>query len=224
MNDESNSAAPKQWNVQSIVPWVAIGISVVALVVAVMALDGQGKGASQTLTKTSKQSSPFALPLGSSFPAPKQSNDQAPDLSSMTPQEMADRLFNRVMTASENGNTKEALVFVPMAVEAYNNLGTLDNDARYHLALIHMVAGDIKNTKVQLAKLRQSAPKHLLGLMAEYQIASQSGNKDSAAQVYKSFLAAYDKEIAEVRAEYQDHRGSIERFRQAAQASMAGKK
>ena len=87
-----------------------------------------------------------------------------------------------------------------------------------------MTAGDIKSARVQLEKLRQSVPNHLLGFMLEHQIAERSGKKDSAAQAYKAFLAAYDAEIAKGRAEYQDHQNSLERFHKAAQASMAGKK
>ena len=60
--------------------------------------------------------------------------------------------------------------------------------------------------------------------MLEHQIAERSGNKDSAARAYKAFLAAYDAEIATGREEYQDHLNTIERFRTAAQASVAGKK
>ena len=142
----------------------------------------------------------------------------------MTPRQAADRLFNRVMAAAERGDTAEALQFVPMALEAYDHLGTLDNDARYHVALIHMTAGDIESARVHLDKLRQSASNHLLGIMLEHQIAEQDGNQDSAARAYEAFLAAYDTEIATGRTEYQDHRGGIERFRKAAEASMAARK
>jgi hypothetical protein len=60
--------------------------------------------------------------------------------------------------------------------------------------------------------------------MLEHQIAERGGKKESAARAYKSFLAAYDTEMAAARAEYQDHQGSVERFRAAAQAGMTGKK
>lgn len=142
----------------------------------------------------------------------------------MTRRQAADQLFNRIMAASERGDAEEALRFVPMALQAYDRLGTLDNDARYHVALINMTAGNIESTRVHLDKLRQSVPDHLLGIMLEHQIAERSGNQDSAARTYKAFLAAYDAEIAVGRAEYQDHRSGIERFRKAAEASMAGKK
>lgn len=203
---------PKQWNAQMIAPWAAIGIASVALVVALAALFDRGSGAAAP--------APFSLPMTSTIPAP----GQPVDLSSITPREAADRLFNRVMTASEGGDTVEALRFAPMALQAYDNLGTLDNDARYHVALIHLTADDTQSARVQLDKLRQSVPNHLLGFMLEHQIAERSGKKDSAARANKAFLSAYDAEIATGRVEYQEHRGSIERFHKAAQASMAGKR
>ena len=111
-----------------------------------------------------------------------------------------------------------------MALEAYNNLGTLDNDARYHVALLHLTAGDGKSARAQVDQLRKSVPKHLLGFMLEQQIAESGGKQDSAARAFKAFLAAYDAEIATGREEYQDHLNTIERFRKAAQTSVAGKK
>ena len=204
--------APRQWDAQTIAPWAALSIASVALAVALVSWFGRGSGAAAT--------APLSLPTAATVAAP----GEPVDLASLSPREAADRLFNRVMAANERGDTVEALKFAPMALQAYDNLETLDNDARYHVALIHMMAEDIKSTRAQLDKLRQSAPNHLLGFMLERQIAERSGNKDSAARAYQAFLAAYDAEIAQGRTEYQDHRSSIERFREAAQASMAGKK
>jgi predicted Zn-dependent protease len=142
----------------------------------------------------------------------------------MSPRQAADRLFNRVMAASENGDSAEALRFAPMALQAYNNLGTLDNDARYHVALLHLTTDDTKGARVQVDLLRKSVPRHLLGFMLEHEIAERSGKQDSAARAFKAFLAAYDAEIATGREEYQDHLNTIERFRKAAHAGVAGKK
>jgi len=205
-------AAPASWNAQTIAPWAALGIATIALAVALVALFGRGKSA--------EAPAPLFPPLSSTVPVP----GQLPDLASISPRQAADRLFNRVMAASENGDTAEALKFAPMAIQAYDSLGTLDNDARYHVALLHITAGDIKNARVQIDLLRKTAPNHLLGFMLEHQIAERDGNKDTAARAYKGFLAAYDAEIATGREEYQDHVKSIERFRTAAQTSVAGKK
>jgi hypothetical protein len=205
-------AAPKQWSAQTIAPWIAMGIATIALLVALMSWFGRGSGVVEQM--------PSSLPMSSTAPAPGQSVD----LASMSPREAANRLFNRVMIANESGNTAEALKFAPMALQAYDNLGTLDNDARYHVALIRMTTGDIDGVRVQIEMLRKSVPNHLLAFTLEQQIAERSGNKDSVARAYKGFLAAYDAEIAKGREEYQDHLGSIDRFRKAAQAGVAGKK
>lgn len=158
--------------------------------------------------------------MSSTVPVP----GQPPDLASMSPRQAADRLFNRVMAASENGDNAEALRFAPMALQAYNILGTMDNDARYHVALLHLAVDDSKSARVQIDMLRKSVPKHLLAFMLEHQIAERSGKQDSTARVFKAFLAAYDAEMAVGREEYQDHLNTLERFRKTAQASVAGKK
>jgi hypothetical protein len=208
----TGAVAPAPWNAQAIAPWAALGVATLALVVALLSLSSRDKDAV----------APEALfpPLSSTVPVP----GQPPDLSSMTPREAADRLFNRVMAAGENGDSAEALRFTPMALQAYDSLGTLDNDARYHVALLHLTAGDIKSARVQVDQLRKSVPKHLLGFMLEHEIAERSGKQDSVARTYKAYVAAYDAEIATGREEYQDHMNTLERFRKAAQASVAGKK
>ena len=91
---------------------VALGIATFALAVALVALFDRGK---EAVTPA-----PLFPPLSSTVPAPGQSVD----LASLSPRQAADRLFNRVMAASENGDTAEALQFAPMALQAYNNLGT----------------------------------------------------------------------------------------------------
>ena len=142
------------------------------------------------------------------------------DLSAMTPREAADRLFNRVMMASEQGNTEEALQFAPMALMAYGRVDELDADAHYHMGRIYMVAGDIENAGKQIAILKQDAPNHLLGLLLEHTIAEQSGDRDAAARAKAAFAAAYDAEMTTGRSEYQDHTVSIENFRTVAAGPM----
>jgi len=196
------------------VPWIALGMATVALVVSLLAWFDRGD---------SSTVQPAPLRFSQSLSTPFPDTGQPPDLSSMSPREAADRLFNRVMTASENGNTEEAQRFMPMALQAYDRVGTLDNDARYHVALLHLTAGDMKSVRAQIDKLRKSAPHHLFGYMLEREMAERSGKQDGVARANKAFLAAYDAEMASGRMEYQEHRGNIERFRVAAQASKAGK-
>src|SRR5438045_78744 len=60
----------------------------------------------------------------------------APDISSMSPEERAARLFDRVMRYDEQGKRDSLLVFAPMALNAYEMIGTLDTDQRYDLGRI----------------------------------------------------------------------------------------
>lgn len=202
----------QQTYAQTVAPWAAIGIASIALIVSLVSW----------FNRSGDVAAP--APISASSVASAPALGQPPDLSNMSPREAADRLFNRVMAANERGDSVEALRFAPMALQAYDNLGGLDNDARYHVALINMTADDIDGARVQREMLRKSVPNYLLGFMLEQQIAERNRNKDAAAKAYKAFLAVYDAEIAAGRAEYQDHRSSIEHFREAAKASVAGKK
>ncbi len=195
--------APARTSAKTIVPWVAVGVAVGALVVVLSTFVGQDN-----------PPSPF-LNAGSTLSRP-------PDLSKLTPREAADRLFNRIMTAAERGDTEEALRFAPMALQAYEALGPLDNDARYHVGLIHATVGDIKSARAYIAMLRQSVPDHLLGIMLEHTIAKQRGDQDRALHAYNTFLAAYESEIAMGRAEYGDHQSGIDSFRRAAKTRIGG--
>lgn len=205
-------AAPSLMSPQVVAPWIALFVALLALVVSLVTFWNQ-----VTRVAVEPQSSP---PFASAQSAP----GQPPDLSSMTPREAADRLFNRVMTAAERNDAEEAARFFPMAIDAYEALGELDNDARFHVALLYLTAGDIKKAREQLDVIRKSAPKHLLGIILAHDIAERSGDKAGVARAYKDFLAAYDSEIAAGREEYQHHHGSIQRFHAAAQAAVAAKK
>ena len=138
----------------------------------------------------------------------------------MTPREAADRLFNRIMTAAQRGDTAQALQFVPMALQAYEMVGKLDADARYHVGLIHVTAGDIESAHTQANLLLKAAPNHLLGLILEHTVAKRRGNEDSATRAYKRFLSAYEGEMATRKAEYLDHETGIANFHRAATASV----
>ena len=134
------------------------------------------------------------------------------DLSSISPREAADRLFNRVMMAEEQGNKPEALQFAPMALQAYDRVEILDADAHYHIGLIHAAAGDLDQVRKQIRILTQFSPGHLLGLMLEYDAAEQSGDRDAAVKASTAFAAAYVSEIKTGRPEYEAHRKSIDKF------------
>src|SRR5438309_1940397 len=84
-----------------------------------------------------------------------------PDISQMSPEERANRLFNRVMMLAEAGKTDSVQFFLPMALGAYAQLPQLDADARYHVGLLQLAGGDANGALAQADTIRQTSPTHL---------------------------------------------------------------
>jgi hypothetical protein len=187
-------------------PWIAVGgVGVVlAIVGGFMLIDQQERVA----------------PVSSS---PATSTATATTAPNITPAQAAEQLFNHVMSASERGDTAEAELFAPMALEAYGQLATLDNDAHYHVGLIHVTIGDTASAQAELDSIRRSVPDHLLGIMLEHAIAEAKGDDVGVARAFERFLAAYDSEIVTARDEYQGHRTGIDGFRARASAARASR-
>lgn len=185
------------------VPWIAVGgVGIVLAVVgAFMILDRQDSATPSTTPATSAAS--------------------VTTTPNITPEEAADQLFNHVMTASEGGDNAEVQRFAPMALAAYDKLGTLDNDAHYHVGLIYLSVSDIEPAQAELDAIRRSVPNHLLGMMLEHGIAEAKGDDAGAAEAYVRFLSVYDTEILTARGEYEGHRKGIDGFRARASAAVA---
>lgn len=136
-----------------------------------------------------------------------------PDLSTMTPRERFDRLFNRIMTAAETGDTAEVARFLPMATLAYGQLDTVNADARYHMAMLGIQGGDSRSALAQADSITASAPRHLFAFLIREAVAARQGESNGVRSAREGFLAAYDQEMALERVEYAEHRNAIERFR-----------
>jgi hypothetical protein len=122
-----------------------------------------------------------------------------------SPREQADRLFNRIMSAREQGDTTDARFFAPMGIQAYQSAEPLDDDGIYHLAAIQIVAGDYSAAIASAERILAGNPNHLLGLAAAAEAAEGSGDAAAARQYYSRFVAAYESEIGRPLPEYQDH-------------------
>lgn len=183
-------------------PWMIAGALAVVVVVVLGVQLGSG---------ASPEPPPSRLPA----------SQPASDLSNMPPREQADRLFNRVMSAHERGDSGEVSFFKPMAVQAYAMLGGLDFDARYHVGLMHAVTGDSEASRVQLDSLTRESPNHLLGSMLRATLSQLNGDEQELRRAYRTFLNAYDSEMASGKQEYADHRGAIQAFREQAQRALA---
>ena len=143
-------------------------------------------------------------------------SEAPPDLSQMTPRERFDRLFNRIMTAAERGDTGEVGRFLPMAAMAYQQLETRDADARYHMAMLSLQGGEPKAALAQADTIVAGAPRHLFATLIREAEAARRGDATGVRNARQAFLAAYDGEIALERQEYAEHRAALERFRSEA--------
>lgn len=201
-----DKAVGKQWNWKAI-SLVGVGVIVVVLGLAFMLGEFSAE-------KKEVWNPPQSGVTGSSAPP-----GQPVDLSSMTPREAADRLFNRVMAAAERGDTEEAKRFAPMALTAYGLVDRLDADAHYHVGLIYLSFGDFNGARKQIENLNREAPDHLLGLVLSFRVAEKVGDRKGASDARARFAATYDSEIKNGRPEYEAHRITIEKFHTTAMTS-----
>ncbi|UCH35033.1 MAG: zinc ribbon domain-containing protein [Armatimonadota bacterium] len=150
--------------------------------------------------------------------APLGGSGAMPDLASMSPREQADRLFNRVMTAHEQGDQGSVDLFKPMALQAYAMLGALDPDAHYHVGVMQVVTGDVDAARARADSIDAQLPGHLFVFMLRHSAARMLSDDAAAQEAYRGFLANYDRENATGRQEYLDHQRAVESFREQALA------
>jgi hypothetical protein len=141
-----------------------------------------------------------------------------PDISSMSPRERFDRLFDRLMRAGAEGDSATVVNFSPMALGAYAQLDSVDADAQFHAALIDIQVGDFTGARALADSIEQRDPGHLFGPILVGTIAGLSADSAGKRAAFAAFLARYDREIARTdRPEYLDHRQLLTEFKQAAE-------
>jgi tetratricopeptide (TPR) repeat protein len=143
------------------------------------------------------------------------------DLSTMSPREAADRLFNRVMAGLSTGDTDEVESFLPMAIDAYHLVPSLDADGYFHLSLLQQAAGDHQAGLESARTVLTSEPDHLLALYAAGEAARELGEAEQAREYFQRLLDAFDQESARALPEYQEHAGFLPSIRETAREFVA---
>lgn len=153
---------------------------------------------------------------------PATTEETPPDLTSISPRERFDRLYNRVMRAAEQGDTATVIRFSPMAFSAYEQLDTVDADARYHAAVLRLhVQGDTAAALRLADAILAEHPRHLFGFLLRGTVGRLAGDERLLRRATADFLAAWDAELKAGRPEYRDHQNMLDQFR--ASAGQAGK-
>jgi len=178
------------------IPWFLVGAAVVVILVIVAVV----------------QLRPGAAPPAPAAPVAQPSGPV--DLSQLTPRQAADRLFDRVMISREAGKLDSAAFFAPMALRAYSMLDEIDADARFHIGLLEIAAGNPDGAEAQADTLALAVPAHLYGSMLRAEAARARGDTGAAARADQTFLRNYDAEMATGRPEYGPHASWLQTYRE----------
>ena len=149
-------------------------------------------------------------------------NAGAVDLSSMTPIDAANRLFDRVMTLFEAGDTAQVQFFLPMATAAYEQAEPLDADGLYHLATLQRLSDQPGSALETAQRILEDAPTHLFGLSEAGEASLALGNTEEAQGYFQAVLDNWADEQAIARPAYQMHPAVMPTIRQAAEANAGG--
>lgn len=162
--------------------------AILALVILVFFRMGANTGAPEAQATTA--------PLGS--PA-------MPDISAMSPEERADRLFNRVMQYWSEGKSDSAAFFAPMAITSIEALTPRTLHLHYDLGLVALASGDLARASAEADTILKGNPTHLLGLALAARVADARSDKSAATAARQKLLASEKSERAKALPEYGDH-------------------
>ena len=134
----------------------------------------------------------------------------AVDISRMTPREMADRLFDRIMRLSSEGKADSVGFFAQMALQNYESMPDKDLDLRYDMGRVAEVAGQVEVAQAQADSILAVHPTHLLGLVLGARAAALRGDAKAVADYERRLVAAAPAERPRNLEEYQRHANDIE--------------
>ena len=188
-----------------VLPWAVAAIALVALIALVVGQRFGARGSSTAEAVADASPAPGIEPGGAASTMPR-----APDISKLTPEQRAERLYDRIMKEVEAGRTENVRTFMPMAIAAYEMIVPLTLDQRYDLGRIGEVGGDTALARAQADTILAAKPTHLLGLILKGKAARLEGNESRARDADAKLLAAEAKERATGLQEYLSHKNDID--------------
>jgi len=190
-------------------PWI---VAAIALVTLLAFLAGSAFNRRRGSSLDAPQNALPQAGLDDRTGAPPVAGDGAvrgPDISQLSPEERADRLFNRVMVLNGEGKSDSVLFFAPMAIEAYRMLSPMNEDQRYDLGRIAEVAGALPLAKAQADTILARNPNHLLGLILAARVAALDNRASDKASFESRLRQVYTSELAKKLPEYERHAADI---------------
>lgn len=171
-----------------VLPWAVAGIALLCLLAFIV---GQQIGRAPAAT--------------ASAPPADAAPGRAVDISQMSPEERADRLFQRVMTYVAEGKSDSVAFFAPMAIQSQLALAPLDAHRRYDLGLLGIVSGDGVMARAQADSILAESPDHLLGLILAMRASGMALDTAARARHAQRLVEVVDRERARGLPEYRDH-------------------
>lgn len=201
-------------------PWILSGLALVAFAVAITLMIGESTGErAEGMPPTGGViPSPSAEGAGGAGTAGGMGGPSSVDLSSMSGREAADRLFDRAMRTEAAGDTARAQFFAQMGMQAYGGVppAELDADARFHMGMLALLAGDRGAANRAADAILSDTPGHLLGLILRGRIAEAAGDEAALTRARDDFRAAYESERDADRTGYAEHAQLIDEEAQEA--------
>jgi hypothetical protein len=187
----------------AVLPWTVAAIALVSIIALVV---GQRFGARPAAVPVEGEAPVANAPFaggGGAMP-------RAPDISQMTPEQQAERLYDRIMREYEAGQLANVKTFMPMAVAAFERLSPLNLDQRYDLGRIGEVGGDVALARAQADTILRTRPTHLLGLILAARAARMEKNETRARALDARLVSAESAERAAALPEYLLHKLDID--------------
>lgn len=194
-----------------ILPWFIAGVSVIAIQTLALILALRPPSGQFTGTENSARPA-----QGGAF------SPNAPattDLSSLTPRQSADRLYDRVARASEAGDSQQVQFFGPMAIQAYAAVAPLDVDAHLHIGMIDIALGNLPGATAEADTIVRASRTHLFGPLLKARVAQLNGNAAALQAAYRTFLANYDAERRKSLPEYEQHANILSELKTTAESA-----
>jgi hypothetical protein len=187
-------------------------VASIALIALIALVAGRTFGAHRAAQTAEEPAPPPAQPAADADGggAPAVAGARAPDISTMSPAERADRLYDRVMRLHSQGKDDSVQTFAPMALASYQMMDSLTLDQRYDFGRIGEVAGAPDVAKAQADTILALDSTHLLGLALAARAATINKDATAAHRFYQRLLAAAPAERKKNLPEYQRHRADID--------------
>lgn len=187
-------------------PWA---VALIALCALIALIGGQRFAAARGAGLDAPQN---AIPqAGLDFPAAGvRQGMRAPDISAMSPQERANRLYDRIMALHEQGKTDSVqFIALNMFIPQLRSMEPLNAHLRYDLGRVGEVAGTVDVATAQADTILREQPNHLLGLILASRAARMRGDETAAREFDRKALAAEPTERAKRLEEYVAHSDDI---------------